>query len=106
MFREALEHRDNQVLRLESGVKGMQIATEREFDAIFFDLDIADIDGIEALRFMRAVGVRAPITFISSDRTSPALMLAARDGLGFDVLRRPLTAQLISQLLEEMTRLE
>jgi Response regulators consisting of a CheY-like receiver domain and a winged-helix DNA-binding domain len=50
----------------ETGIKGFEIASKKEFDLILLDLILPGKDGIEVCKDLRHLGVKTPIIMVTS----------------------------------------
>ena len=85
LVRDVLTHRGYQVLEAETGEDGVRLATERRPQLILMDIQLPGIDGIEALRQIRANEATRGIPIIAVtasalDRYRRKIMAAGFDG--------------------------
>ena len=85
LVRDVLTHRGYQVLEAETGEDGVRLATERRPQLILMDIQLPGIDGIEALRQIRANEATRGIPIIAVtasalDRDRRKIMAAGFDG--------------------------
>ena len=85
LVRDVLTHKGYEVLEAETGEDGVRLAKERRPRLILMDIQLPGIDGIEALRQIRAdEGTRGiPIIAVTAsalDRDRQKIMAAGFDG--------------------------
>ena len=54
LFREVLESSGYRTLEAETGARAVAVTTEHRPDLVLMDIHLPDIDGVEALRMLRA----------------------------------------------------
>lgn len=89
---EILEDEGYTVLAAASGEEGAERALAVSPDAIFLDVWLPGIDGIEALRMMRERGVQAPVIMISGHGTIETAVKATKLG-AYDFVEKPLALE-------------
>lgn len=80
------------VATVESGEEGLDCMLESEFDAVFLDIWLPGIDGIETLRRLQDRGVDAEVVMISGHGTIETAVRATRLG-AFDFIEKPLSLE-------------
>ena len=55
-----------EVVVVENGVQAVSVASEQPFDLILMDIEMPEMDGIEATRRLRENGFRAPIVAVTA----------------------------------------
>lgn len=87
---QILEDEGYAVAVAESGEDGVQQALQLTPDAIFLDVWLPGIDGLEALRMIRERGVQAPVIMISGHGTIETAVRATKLG-AYDFVEKPLS---------------
>lgn len=88
LFKEALEGAGHTVITADSGAKGLQYVEQSDFDLIFLDLKMPEIDGAELLRRIRKLKPDVPVTIVTGYPNSKIMMRALEQG-PFAVMRKP-----------------
>ncbi len=94
-FTLALEDADCQVDTAESGEEGIDKVSNNEYDLIFLDLKMPEINGVETLIRLRDDGHRNPIYIITAfhDEFMDQLRVAADEGYEFEVMQKPMMSE-------------
>lgn len=113
-LREILEYENYQVMEAEDGAEGLKLATKFAFDAIFCDIKMPQMDGLEVLDALMEKGIQGRVIMISGHGTVETAVQAIKVG-AFDFIQKPLDLNRIlltvrhaldqSQLEEETERL-
>lgn len=113
-LREILEYENYQVMEAEDGAEGLKLATKFAFDAIFCDIKMPQMDGLEVLDALMEKGINGRVIMISGHGTVETAVQAIKVG-AFDFIQKPLDLNRIlltvrhaldqSQLEQETERL-
>lgn len=113
-LREILEYENYQIMEAEDGAEGLKLATKFAFDAIFCDIKMPQMDGLEVLDALMEKGINGRVIMISGHGTVETAVQAIKVG-AFDFIQKPLDLNRIlltvrhaldqSQLEEETERL-
>ncbi len=87
VLRDILENESYQVEDVGSGMEALQIIKEQEFDAIFCDIKMDGMDGIETLEAIRNES-DTPVIMISGHGTIDTAVEAIKKG-AFDFIQKP-----------------
>ena len=87
VLRDILENETYQVEDVGSGMEALQIIKEQEFDAIFCDIKMDGMDGIETLEAIRQES-ETPVIMISGHGTIDTAVEAIKKG-AFDFIQKP-----------------
>ncbi len=80
------------VTAVPSGEEALAAAARELYDLVLLDVALPGMDGIEALRRLRAAGQRVPVVMISGHATAEQAVLALREG-AVDFLEKPLALE-------------
>lgn len=96
-FELALYAEPYEVICAASGEDGAALATTQDCDLVYLDLRMPGIDGVETLRRIRAVKPDLPVYIATAFHREflEQLAEARHQGLGFELLRKPLERQQI-----------
>jgi DNA-binding NtrC family response regulator len=103
-FRNALLRAPYQVVEADNGEHGAALAVAEDFDLVYLDLRMPEIDGVEVLRRIRAVkpDLIVYITTAFQREFFHALVTARGDGLTFEVMRKPVEQQQIIDITDSV----
>ena len=87
VLRDILENESYQVEDVSSGMDALQVIKEQEFDAIFCDIKMDGMDGIETLEAIRQES-DTPVIMISGHGTIDTAVEAIKKG-AFDFIQKP-----------------
>ena len=85
----------------ENGAEAVEIASSREFDIIFMDWRMPEMDGIEATAVIRSLKtpVRVPIIAVTANAMTGDREICLRAGMD-DYLTKPVASEGLKQMLE------
>lgn len=89
---QILEDEGYQVLAAASGEEGIEKAIEGGPDAIFLDIWLPGIDGIQSLRTLRERGVAAPVVMISGHGNIETAVRSTKLG-AYDFVEKPVSLE-------------
>lgn len=97
-FKLALEGLGYDVMALESGQKGIDEIKKTPYNLIFLDLKMPGMDGVATLRGLRQVDMNVPIYIVTAFHKDflEGLQKAAKDGMNFELLEKPIPGSLIA----------
>ena len=96
-FQLALEDTGYQVDTAASGMEGLEMEKFNRYDLICLDLKMPGLDGVDTLKELRKLDTGVPVYIVTAfyeeffDRLDQAL----REGIEFEVLRKPISADQI-----------
>ena len=85
------------------GEKGLTLATEQQYDAIVFDLNLPKIDGIEVLRKVRELKMTTPVLILTARGTTQE-KVAGLDAGADDYLTKPFVFEELAARLRSLLR--
>ena len=88
-LKEILEFEDYKVDVAEDGVKGLAAAKKTTYDAIFCDIKMPQMDGLEVLDNLKAEGIPTPVIMISGHGNIETAVDSIRKG-AYDFIEKPL----------------
>jgi two-component system nitrogen regulation response regulator NtrX len=98
-----LEDEGFRVMAVGSGEEGVEQAALHNPDAIFLDVWLPGIDGLETLRLLRERGVVAPVIMISGHGTIDTAVKATKLG-AYDFVEKPLALERILLVVNNALR--
>ena len=88
IIKQVMASRGHFTLTAETGKEGVELVKECEFDKIFLDLRLPDIDGAETLRQIREINPSIPVIVITGYPDPKVMEKAIKYGLS-GVLEKP-----------------
>jgi two-component system, NtrC family, nitrogen regulation response regulator NtrX len=88
-LREILEFEEFEVSEAENGKQGLDMAKAEEFDIIFCDIKMPEMDGMEVLDGLMKAKVDTPVIMISGHGNIDTAVQAIKKG-AFDFIEKPL----------------
>ena len=104
-LREELERLDCEVVEAVNGKEAITSVLEQEPDAVFMDIVMPVVGGIEALQFIREVAPEVPVIMLSSMDTPQKLMQCLKMG-AIDFIRKPYTKDQIINSVATIKKLK
>lgn len=92
-FLAALTNRNYDLEAVESGLAGLESASNRRPDLIFLDLKMPGMSGIEALQRLHEICPGVPVFIVTAfyGEFLKSLKDVSKRGITFDLARKPLT---------------
>ena len=88
-LREILEYEGHKVSEAGTGMDGILMANKTTFDAIFCDVKMPQMDGLDVLDMLAKKNVAAPVVMISGHGTVETAVDALKKG-AYDFIQKPL----------------
>ena len=88
-LREILEYEGHKVSEAGTGMDGILMATKTTFDAIFCDVKMPQMDGLDVLDMLAKKNVATPVVMISGHGTVETAVDALKKG-AYDFIQKPL----------------
>ena len=104
-LREELEKLGCEVIEAVNGKEAITFVLEQEPDAVFMDIVMPVVGGIEALQFIREVAPNVPVIMLSSMDTPQKLMQCLKMG-AIDFIRKPYTKEQIAHTIDTVRKIK
>ena len=88
-LKEILEYEGHEVSEAGTGMDGVIAATKTRFDAIFCDVKMPQMDGLDVLDMLAKKNVTAPVVMISGHGTVETAVQSLKKG-AYDFIQKPL----------------
>jgi DNA-binding NtrC family response regulator len=104
-LREILEYEGHTVDEAEDGMAGVLAASKTKFDAVFCDIKMPKMDGLDVLDMFQTKGIDTPVIMISGHGTVDTAVQSLKKG-AFDFIQKPLDLNRILVTLKHATDTE
>ena len=85
-----------------SGTKALEVLTQRDFDLIFLDFNLGDMDGAKVLQIYRFGRLKpAPVFFLTADATATTEAKLRSTGAA-GILHKPVTMEVLRQAIAQV----
>jgi len=102
LFKELLLRDRHEVVTAQNGADALEALSSRDFDVIFLDFNMEDMDGATVLQIYRFGRIQsAPAFFLTADATA-ATAAKLRDTGAVGVLHKPISAQELRQAIAQV----
>jgi two-component system nitrogen regulation response regulator NtrX len=101
-LREILEYEGHIVDEASDGMEGVIAASKGEYDAVFCDIKMPKMDGIEVLEMFQSKGITTPVIMMTGHGTVETAVSALKKG-AFDFIQKPLDLNRILLSLKHAT---
>ncbi len=101
-LKEILEYENNKVEAIESGKQAIELIKKQEFDIVFCDIKMPEIDGIEVLKEIHSIKPEMPIIMISGHGNIETAVEAIKLG-AYDFIQKPLDLNRILVTIKNAT---
>ena len=101
-LKEILEMENAQVDTAENGLEGLEKARKEKFDAIFCDIKMPEMDGVEMLTKLVEEGIESPVVMVSGHADITTAVDCIKRG-AFDFIEKPLDLNRILITLKNAT---
>lgn len=90
------------VVQASGGAEALELLSRHQFDVVFLDLLMPDVDGMQVLCELRARGEHAPVVVLTADVQDATRVACERLGVRV-VLTKPVTPEVVAQVLATLT---
>ena len=80
LFKDTLEESDHNVTTVNESSKGLELVKNRDYDLVFLDLRMPEMDGAELFKQIRMAKPKLPVTIITGYPGSDLMMNALAHG--------------------------
>ncbi len=101
-LREILEYEGHVVDEASDGMEGVMAASKRDYDAVFCDIKMPKMDGIDVLDMFHSKDISTPVIMMTGHGTVETAVSALKKG-AFDFIQKPLDLNRILLSLKHAT---
>jgi DNA-binding NtrC family response regulator len=102
-YRTTLETEELEVREASDADAALREMGEKQFDLAILDLRMPEVDGLELLERMRALGIQTPVVIITAYGDIPHAVQAMKLG-AIDFLQKPLTPEALRSVVGEILK--
>lgn len=102
-LRDLLEELGCRVIEAKNGVEGVRLYAEEKPQAVFMDIVMPEMDGLQALQAIREADIHAKVIMVSSAATATYVKQALQAG-AYSFVQKPYTREQISQVVLAISR--
>jgi two-component system chemotaxis response regulator CheY len=95
---DLLEDLGCRVIEAKNGIQGVELYRQEKPHAVFLDIVMPEMDGIQALQAIRDIDSKAKVIMVSSAATASYVKQALQLG-AFSFIQKPYTKEQISQVV-------
>lgn len=100
-LKELLESFGCKVLEAQNGLEGLTVYKDNLPEAVFMDIVMPNMDGLEALKQIKSFDADAKVIMLSSTGTATHLMEAIKNG-AVDFIQKPYNKAQVEQALKKV----
>ena len=97
--------RGYQIAIARDGFEALSSVKKKDLGAVFLDLKMPDMDGMETLRLIKEVAPDVPIVIVSGYATEDMARKLLKDG-AFDFVEKPVSLSRLGEIVEQLEILE
>lgn len=102
LISELLQRDGHELVGAASGAEALEVLAQREFDVVFLDFNLGDMDGAKVLQVYRFGKLKAaPVFFLTADAT-PATAARLQSAGAAGILHKPITMEGLRQAIAQV----
>lgn len=100
----ALEDEDCEVTAADGGPKGLEAFRHKEYDLVFLDLRMPEMNGVQVLRAIRKINQEVPVYIVTAfhEEFFDELKVANQEGVLFELVEKPVTTERIILIVKSV----
>lgn len=102
-LKQELASQECEVMEAKNGKEAVMMFLSNRPDAVFMDIVMPEVGGLEALKAIKEIDKKANIIMLSSAGTSSKLVEALKSG-AMDFIQKPYTSEQISKALMDIRK--
>ena len=105
MMREFFGGRGIQVAVARNGFEALSRLKSNDLGAVFLDLKMPDMDGVETLRLIREIDADLPVVIVSGHATEDLARRLLKEG-AFDFVEKPVSLHRLAEIVKQLEEVE